>query len=489
LLAVNPKYTPALNNLAYLYCEKLNRLDRAFDIATQARTYAPDDATTADTLGWILFRRGEYHNAVGLLQESAEKEPTNSEVQYHLGMAHYMLGEEDLARVAFERSVAAGADFPSKDEAVHRLALLKSNASSADPAMLAELEKRVKAEPNDPVALVRLADIQDRNGALRDAAANYESALKLNPRDVQVMLELAKLYSGPLQNLPKARELAKSAHELAPDDAQISETLGRMLFRTGDYKWSLTLLEEASRSVTGQPELTYDLARAYYSVGQVQDARTALQGLIQSGVKFDKDFEARRMLSMIDAGKDPVAAQAALPDARKILETEPDYVPAIMVSALAEEQRGNPSGAVQQYEKVLAAYHDFSPAIRQMALIFEVRADDDKRAYDLATTALNSYPDDPQLARALGILNYRREDYTSAVHFLQESQSKLPDDPEIFYYLGMSHYKLKEVGESKTELQRALDSNIPDQEADEAKRVLDELKGAQAPSLSEQPIN
>ena len=216
LLAVDPKYAPALNNLAYIYCEKLGRIDRAYDVAQRARSVAPDDPATADTLGWVLFRKGEYHNAIELLQECVDKLPADSEAQYHLGMAHYMLGEEALARVAFEHAVAGGADFPSKDETLRRLALLKFNGPTADPAMVAELEKSVADQPNDPVALVRLAELEKRSGSMEKAADHYQAALKLNPRDVRVMLELAQIYSGPLKNPSKAREMAKSAHATRP---------------------------------------------------------------------------------------------------------------------------------------------------------------------------------------------------------------------------------------------------------------------------------
>jgi hypothetical protein len=53
----------------------------------------------------------------------------------------------------------------------------------------------------------------------------------------------------------------------------------------------------------------------------------------------------------------------------------------------------------------------------------------------------------------------------------------------------MSHYRLKELTESKAELQRALDLNVADQEANEAKRALDDMSGtSHVPSLSDVPI-
>src|SRR5262249_28101560 len=85
LLAVDPQFSPALNNLAYLYSERLGRLDEAYKLARRVKELLPNEPYTGDTLGWILYKRGDYGWALNLLQESAEKGPASPEVQYHLG--------------------------------------------------------------------------------------------------------------------------------------------------------------------------------------------------------------------------------------------------------------------------------------------------------------------------------------------------------------------------------------------------------------------
>ena len=88
LLKVAPQSTPALNQLAILYSERLGKLDTGYDLAKKAREIAPHEPRTADTLGWISFKKGDYANALRLLQESVAKLPDLPEIQYHLGMAH-----------------------------------------------------------------------------------------------------------------------------------------------------------------------------------------------------------------------------------------------------------------------------------------------------------------------------------------------------------------------------------------------------------------
>ena len=107
LLSTKPDFPPVLNNLAYLYAERLDELDKAHDLAQKARALQPGDAAIADTLGWILYKRGDYKQALALLQESAQHLPNNPEIQFHLGMANYMMGRTDEARTAFRQAAAA----------------------------------------------------------------------------------------------------------------------------------------------------------------------------------------------------------------------------------------------------------------------------------------------------------------------------------------------------------------------------------------------
>src|SRR5205823_14232476 len=98
--------------------------NRAGELARKAHELAPAEPSVQDTLGWVLYRLGKYQEAAELLEQSASKSPDKSEIQFHLGMAKYMMGRLDEARAALEKAVSVSGDFPGKDEAKSRLALL-----------------------------------------------------------------------------------------------------------------------------------------------------------------------------------------------------------------------------------------------------------------------------------------------------------------------------------------------------------------------------
>src|SRR5438132_11785446 len=87
LLSTEPNFVPASNKLAYLYAERLNDVDKAYDLARKARELQGQDPTVGDTFGWILYKRGDYQQALPIRQASAEKAADNPHSQFHLAMA------------------------------------------------------------------------------------------------------------------------------------------------------------------------------------------------------------------------------------------------------------------------------------------------------------------------------------------------------------------------------------------------------------------
>src|SRR5215831_15522450 len=252
VLTVAPNVPFALNNLAVLYSEHFGQLDKAYDLAQKAKE-AANDPHIVDTLAWILFKRGDYSGALPLLRDSAAKLPALPEIQFHLGMTYYMLGEEEPARVALQKAVDAPADFPAKDQARRRLALLAIPAGTANATVRTELENHLRESPSDPVALTRLAEVQQRDGAVDQAVKTYEKVVADNPSYAPAMHQLSLLYGQLSTDSAKAYELVTKARLAFPDDPEIAKTLGIMTYRRGLYVQSVELLKEAAAKRKDDP--------------------------------------------------------------------------------------------------------------------------------------------------------------------------------------------------------------------------------------------
>jgi tetratricopeptide (TPR) repeat protein len=471
VLALNPNFMPALNNLAYIYSEKLNNLDRAGELARKAHELAPTEPSVQDTLGWVLYRQGKYQEAAALLEQSASKSPGKGEIQFHLGMANYMMGRLDEARTALEKAVAASGDFPGKDEAKRRLALL----SQAGGVSIPDLEKSAEEKSNDPVTLMRLGAAYAKAGTADKAAQAYEKALQANPKLLEPVLSLAQLNAGPLKNNAKALGYAKRARELAPTDARVTATAGHIASQAGNFPWAYSLLQESSRGLPDDLAVRRDFAWAAYGTGKINEAQEGMRRIANGPTDAPERGEAALFLAMAALDSDSAVPPGAENEVTKALSVQPDYVPALMAKAAIRLQKGDTAEASAIYNGILQKWPDFAPAQKRLASIYANEPANANKAYELANKARRSLVDDPDLARTLGVLSFQRKEYARAVQFFQQSEAKEPLEGKSLFMLGMAHLQLGHKPEAKKILDRALAAGIPDDLAKQAKGAIVEL--------------
>ena len=104
VLQTDPANAAALNNLAYLLSEYFEQPNEALKYAEKAQELSPDDAEFADTMGWILYRKGLYPSAVRQLERAAPRS-TNAVWKYHLAMAYAKVGEAGRARASLDAAL------------------------------------------------------------------------------------------------------------------------------------------------------------------------------------------------------------------------------------------------------------------------------------------------------------------------------------------------------------------------------------------------
>jgi len=475
LLAINPNFVSALNNLAYLYSERLNNLDKAYELASKARGLLADDASVGDTFGWVLYKRGDYQQALAVLQQSAEKAGDNPEIQFHLGMTAYMMGQTDLAKLALRKAASAAGDFPSKEESKQRLALLESQTGPSSELSVAQLEGITKSHPEDIVSQMRLGEAYEKTGAPEKAAAAFEQAVKLNPKLASPVIKLAELYAGPLPDKEKAVAYAKKARELAPSDPQITILLGKVAYQNGNFGWSYSLLQEAARQRRDDPAVLYNLGWSSYAMGKVNEARDLMQKVAAAGGNSAEIADAKKFLKFTALDQDPNQLGSAEGEVQKELASNGGYVPALMAQAALYAQHNQTKQAIETYSNVLHRFPDLAPAQKHLAALYAEDESTIAAAYDIATKARKALPDDPELAELLGRLSYQKKEYPRAVQLLQETARKKSLDANSLFYLGMSQLQARQSTEARGVLTEALTNGLQEPFASEAKRALADL--------------
>jgi tetratricopeptide (TPR) repeat protein len=277
VLNTAPNSALALNNLAVLYADQFGQVDKAYDLAKRARDAAPGDSNIADTLGWITFKKGDYRNALPPLQESASKLPNSPEIQYHLGLTQYMLGDEEAAKTTLQKAVQLPSAFPQKEEAQQRLAVLTIDTQNPTEGARTTLESYLRQQPKDPVALTRLARLQQRDGLADQAIETYRKAVDADSSFAPALRNLALLYAARTPDEAKAFEMAAKARQAYPDDPELTKTLGVLNFRRGLYPQSIELLNQAAGARPDDAEIQLYLGRGYQELKKWNECKSALQ--------------------------------------------------------------------------------------------------------------------------------------------------------------------------------------------------------------------
>ncbi|MGB4107305.1 MAG: tetratricopeptide repeat protein [Alphaproteobacteria bacterium] len=195
-------------------------------------------------------------------------------------------------------------------ESRRRAAELLEDSKRTDEA-LAELNSLVK-DHNDVESLIRIGDIYRRQENFQKALVSYNeaaerfdnkvprefwhllyargmslerlgewdkaetdlrTALSYQPDHPYVLNYLGYAWTDKGENLTEALAMIKKAAELRPEDGYITDSLGWVYYRTGNYNEAVPALEAAVELLPYDPVINDHLGDAYWQAGRKLEAR------------------------------------------------------------------------------------------------------------------------------------------------------------------------------------------------------------------------
>jgi len=121
LVDESPDNPVFLNALGYLLTDQMKRHEEARGYIQRALALDPENGAILDSMGWVLFRLGEYTLALDYL-ERAYRALAVTEVMAHLIDVHWALGEQDEALAMLSQALDESPDDPYLIEVRDRLA-------------------------------------------------------------------------------------------------------------------------------------------------------------------------------------------------------------------------------------------------------------------------------------------------------------------------------------------------------------------------------
>jgi len=214
---------------------------------------------------------------------------------------------------------------------------------------------------------------------------------------------------------------------------------------------------------------------------------------------------------LFDAVKDPIKAEAAF---NKSLELNPNNTDALeklgrvlvskgsideVIQRYKEETQRNPkeagfftllgelyemkkdpTAAKQMYKKSIELRPNNPLAANNLAYLMVETGDNLDTALSLAQTARRGMADNPNAADTLGWVYYQKGSYRSAIDLFEESlklaeKAKQPESATVHYHLGLAYNKTGEFNLAKQHLQRVLKISPQYRDADEVKKLLNQI--------------
>jgi Flp pilus assembly protein TadD len=249
----------------------------------------PTDRRLQEQYVRFCTRNGTVEDGLAFARDlsAGRKDPSSSAFIAELAEAG---GHLDDAQLAWRQAVDNGGG----PEFVRRLA--KNQAKAGDLAgARSTIAKLVTDHPDDVDARFLLATFAMDQGDTQTAIAEHERLLADQPDNPVLLNNLAALYDRTSDK--RALATAEKAYNHVPKSPVVADTFGWILLRSGDTGRALPLLEKAA-SVAGAAGAKYHYAVALERAGRTDDARSQLQAALAQP-RFREAAAAEQLLKRL----------------------------------------------------------------------------------------------------------------------------------------------------------------------------------------------
>jgi tetratricopeptide (TPR) repeat protein len=299
--------------------------------------------------------------AVRLLNEAIERDPSFALAYYQLAHAHdllYFVGTDHTpARLAMA------------DAAIQSLTRLRPNSGEAHLASAEhlywgyldydrarrELSLAQKSLPNEPLALVLAGYIDRRQGRWAESAKNLERAVELDPQNRGVLQQLANSYLCQ-RHYADAERVLDRAIALPPKDAALQALRAQI-----ELDWHAdarplistveTILSDDSREAKNIADLWLlgSLCKRDFDGASRALAALPIDGCRDDTISFPRAW-CEGLVAQVRGDK-PAARTAfnnARTEAAKLIADQPDYAEGLCVLGMADAALGNKEDAIRE---------------------------------------------------------------------------------------------------------------------------------------------
>ncbi len=443
------------------------RNPEAHRVLEAALAREPKNADALVTLGKLHLSENNTINALTTLQTAVETNPRSLDAQLALGQTHALRGSVKEATKSFNDALTLDGTSVAARLGLARLQINNNAPAEAVPLML----KVVAEQPNNLEARLLLMHGLIAVGDLPQASTQLAVLLQQAPNSATVQTA-AGLLATIKQDGEGARRAYARALEVDPRSYQALAGLLTTEMSGKRFGSAKSLIEKQLAQSPDDANVLLMAAQTYNAMGDAFETEKALKKTVEID---PQSLQAYAMLGKM------YYQQGRLDLARRELEgfvtRAPKSVAANTMLGTILELQGKTVEAKQRYGQALQVDPRAAVAANNLAWINSNSGENLDMALQLAQSAKSQLPNRHEVDDTLGWIYYKKGLSTLAIESLRNSATRQPDNPSYNYHLALAYHQNGDNVEARKLLEKALKSKATFAGADEARKLLESIKG------------
>jgi len=279
----------------YLAQRQYDKAEEQFQVVSKA---TPPDIRGFLGIQTVRLATGKSAQAVQAMQDLVDKNPTNVAYRYQLanfqgtaasmGRASNSTHSQQLVQQAADNYKEILKTTPKSADVWLRLGVMQRDLGQFD-ASLASFEQAASADPNNAQAFLNKALLLEATGKKTEAHDAYNKVLVLQPENALALNNLAYLNADSGKNLDQAMTFAQRAKQKAPDNPDVSDTLGYVYYPKNLNSEALRIFRQNVQDHPQNSMFHFHLAMALLKQGDKEGARQEATKALTNAVPEQQD--------------------------------------------------------------------------------------------------------------------------------------------------------------------------------------------------------
>ena len=266
-----------------LYIDK-KKYDEGIVILKGMLKAVPDSADMNHVAGIAFYGKKDNPNALKYFRKVTPASRFYEDAVIH---AAYILSENKKNAEAIKLLGDATKNDPENAEFRYYLGTFYEEEEQFEQAELA-IKQAINIEPDNPRYYFRLGVVYDKSNKKEASMEAMRKVIAIDPKHSNALNYLGYTYADLGKNLDEAERLILEALKYKPNDGYITDSLGWVYYKKGEFKKALEYLHQAIEIVPDDPIMLEHVGDTYL---MLEDKTNALKFYKKSLKNKDKDKE------------------------------------------------------------------------------------------------------------------------------------------------------------------------------------------------------